>query len=583
LTSVPAARNIRTDPTKNRQNVAREALAVDPAFNTIHRTDCIRGLQQLQPGSIDLAFADPPFNIGYDYDVYDDKRDADAYLTWTRQWMEGVRGALKPTGTFWIAIGDEYAAEIKTIATRELGLTCRSWVIWYYTFGVNCSKKFSRSHAHLFHFVKDAKKFTFNGNDKDVRVPSARQLVYADNRAHPTGRLPDDTWILRPQDVPNGFTADQDTWYFPRVAGTFKERAGFHGCQMPEQLLGRIIRCCSNPGDVVLDPFSGSGTTLAVANKLGRRWVGFELSEEYAKKALERIRNTKVGQALEGAPEPVVSAPRTPKLPASNGTAPPPPRIEHSQSKKHAEVERAIASAFVVAGQGFSTDRVIADPELNSAFVEQCRILGVPGLPTSWNRTLLAVRKAARLTALPTPVRTKFSTAELDRYMFASEIAIQTMIRAKGLTLDDILCDPQQAGEFDQIARTFAPGYSSLEYRWAALTFRKRAREVHLPEHLRTSPTKFQRLREYQPKKLDSVPGTYLLRTDRYVYAGQTVDLGARVRLKLDVFNPWNDISPDIEIGVIPLPGEKKWITGLQSVLVRSKNPDLNYRELAVG
>jgi site-specific DNA-methyltransferase (adenine-specific) len=284
---------------------------VDLDLNTIHRIDCLRGLQQLQPGTIDLAFADPPFNIGYDYDVYDDKRDSDSYLTWTRQWMEGVCNALKPTGTFWLAIGDEYAAEMKVMATRELGLTCRSWVIWYYTFGVNCKLKFSRSHAHLFHFVKDAKKFTFN--EKEIRVPSARQLVYADARAHPTGRLPDDTWILRPQDVPNGFTPDQDTWYFPRVAGTFKERAGFHGCQMPEQLLGRIIRSCSNPGDTVLDPFSGSGTTLAVANKLGRKWIGFELSEDYAKKALKRIKATQVGQALEGAEEPTVSAPKTPE------------------------------------------------------------------------------------------------------------------------------------------------------------------------------------------------------------------------------------------------------------------------------
>src|SRR5262249_20416494 len=147
--------------------------------------------------------------------------------------------------------------------------------------------KFSRSHAHLFYFVKDARQFTFN--ETEVRVPSARQLVYADARANPAGRLPDDTWILRPQDVRDGFAPDQDTWYFPRVAGTFKERAGFHGCQMPEQLLGRIVRGCSNPGDVVLDPFAGSGTTLVVAKKLGRNWLGFELSEDYARRASSRV------------------------------------------------------------------------------------------------------------------------------------------------------------------------------------------------------------------------------------------------------------------------------------------------------
>jgi site-specific DNA-methyltransferase (adenine-specific) len=97
------------------------------------------------------------------------------------------------------------------------------------------------------------------------------------------------------------------------VAGTFKERMGFHGCQMPEQLLGRIIRACSNPGEIVLDPFVGSGTTLAVAKKLGRKWIGFELSGEYTCRATARTEKAFEGQPLEGAPEPIVSAPQTPR------------------------------------------------------------------------------------------------------------------------------------------------------------------------------------------------------------------------------------------------------------------------------
>src|SRR5690606_15586883 len=129
---------------------------------------------------------------------------------------------------------------------------------------------FTRSHAHLFYFIRNPNAFTFN--DADIRVPSARQLVYGDRRANPQGRLPDDTWILRPQDLPEGFGPEEDTWYFPRVCGTFRERTGWHGCQMPEQLLGRIIRACSNEGELVLDPFGGSGTTLAVAKKLRRRF-----------------------------------------------------------------------------------------------------------------------------------------------------------------------------------------------------------------------------------------------------------------------------------------------------------------------
>jgi site-specific DNA-methyltransferase (adenine-specific) len=278
--------------------------------NRLYESDCLEGLERLDAGSIDLVFADPPFNIGYEYDSYEDEREADHYLGWCRRWGHAIHRVLKPTGTFWLAIGDEYAAELKLIFQNELRFTCRSWVVWYYTFGVNCTKKFSRSHAHLFHFVKDSKKFTFNS--EAIRVPSARQLVYADSRADENGRLPDDTWILRPQDLPDGFHADEDTWYFPRVCGTFKERAGWHGCQMPEQLLGRIIRACSNPGEIVLDPFAGSGTTLVVAKKLGRRWIGFELSRNYAARIEARLKAAREGQPLEGAEEPRVSAPRTP-------------------------------------------------------------------------------------------------------------------------------------------------------------------------------------------------------------------------------------------------------------------------------
>jgi DNA modification methylase len=294
-------------------------------LNRIYNMDCVEGLAKLPEESVDLAFADPPFNIGYDYDVYHDSRAADEYVAWSKKWIKGVTRALKPNGTFWLAIGDEYAAELKVMCTRDLGLHSRSWVIWFYTFGVHCRQKFTRSHAHLFYFVKNADDFCFNA--KSVKVPSARELVYGDRRAHPDGRVPDDTWMippflppdvptkdgfaLRPQDLPDRFPPDSDTWYFPRVAGTFGERRGWHGCQMPEQLLGRIIRACSNDGDVVLDPFGGSGTTLAVAKKLKRRFVGFELSADYVAKIEERLASIQPGDPLIGPENPLTSAPTT--------------------------------------------------------------------------------------------------------------------------------------------------------------------------------------------------------------------------------------------------------------------------------
>lgn len=299
--------------------------SVEPSGG-IKQQDCIAGMAEMPAGSVDLAFADPPFNIGFDYDIYQDSRAANEYLEWSRKWISGVRRVLKPGGAFWLAIGDEYAAELKVMCTRELGLHCRSWVVWHYTFGVHCVRKFTRSHAHLFHFVVDPARFTFNS--LAVRVPSARELVYRDKRADPKGRVPDDTWMiapvmpradvattdgftLRPQDIPERFPPDSDVWYFSRVAGTFAERRGWHGCQMPEQLLGRIIKACSNEGDLVFDPFGGSGTTLAAAKKLRRRFAGFELSKQYVAKIRERLAAIKPGDPLTGPENAAVSAPRT--------------------------------------------------------------------------------------------------------------------------------------------------------------------------------------------------------------------------------------------------------------------------------
>src|SRR5262245_52511453 len=389
----------------------------DALLGTIQHGDCIAGMNALPEASIDLVFADPPFNIGYDYDVYHDAKDYDDYLGWSRQWIGAVHRCLKPDGTFWLAIGDEYAAELKLIS-QEIGFHARSWVIWYYTFGVNCKQKFTRSHAHLFYFVKDRAKFTFRADELENRIPSARQLVYNDSRGNPVGRLPDDTWILRPQDMTAGFTAGEDTWYIPRVAGTFKERAGFHGCQMPEQLLGRIIRLCSNDDDLVLDPFAGSATTLVTAKKLGRKFLGFELSADYAARGSQRTAEAEVGAALVGSADPTRSAPATPGRARKHreGEAPAEPSGNNGATVR-GERDSAAASpshqtellieAFRRACRGYSLDRVVADPKLQDELVRQCRALKLDGDAKSWNATLFRLRKSGKLASVPTTARTK--------------------------------------------------------------------------------------------------------------------------------------------------------------------------------
>jgi site-specific DNA-methyltransferase (adenine-specific) len=260
-----------------------------PELNQIIQGDSTKVLNEGPEGWVDLVFADPPFNIGYLYHGYDDEKDVDEYVNWSENWMRSVHRALKPSGSFYLAIGDEFAADLCHVARRQIGFNLRNWIIWHYTFGQQTRRMFAKSHTHILYFTKAKDGFTFNADD--VRVASARQTTYADKRANSKGKLPDDTWFLRPQEAaPHGyFEPGFDTWNESRVCGTFKEREGWHGCQMPIGVLNRIIKASSNPGDVVLDPFNGSGTTAVAAALLDRHYVGIDQSEEYVGYARKRL------------------------------------------------------------------------------------------------------------------------------------------------------------------------------------------------------------------------------------------------------------------------------------------------------
>ncbi len=540
--------------------------------NKIYQGDCVELLQQLDPESVDLVFADPPFNIGYQYDVYDDDQQSDDYLAWCQQWIAGVHRSLKPNGTFWLAIGDEYAAELK-IESQRAGFHCRSWVIWYYTFGVNCANGFSRSHTHLFHFVKDNQDFTFNRFNPQIRVKSARQLVYADNRANPNGRLPDNTWITRPQDAPESFSPNHDTWYFARVAGTFKEREGFHGCQMPEQLLARIIRASSHPQDLVLDPFSGSGTTLGVAKKLGRQWLGFELSKEYAKYINERLERISVGDAIEGPADPIQSAPST-----ANGKRRKQPTLDQQTSE-------AVIAAYQESGESYPVDYLLCDPELNAKFVAQCRAIGGGGSGQLWNLLLLRLRKSGKLpksTNRPPTVTPK----QMGAYEYASEVAWRLLAVDYGLTLDKIFCSPEFAKEFDRLAADYGPaGVTPLEFRRAAVSIRKRSKAARSQAAKKFAdwvlPTKKLRKIAIQDclAKIPEAPGVYLIYSgDLPLFAGETSCFRIQMEPILNNAN-WMDLEPT-SIAFIKNEGSLSDRYALKSALVHRENPLLNCRLL---
>lgn len=253
-------------------------------MNKILHGDCIEHLKRMSTSTVDLVFTDPPYNIGYEYDDYDDNLEPEKYLDLCRIWIGECHRVLKPTGSFWLAISDEYVSEID-ILCKNIGFKRKSWIIWYYTFGVNCRKNFSRSHTHLLYYVKNSKIHTFNS--ESIGVPSARQLVYNDKRAAGL-RLPDNTWILRPQEI-EAFTDLEDTWHFPRVCGTYKERIPGAANQLPEKLCERVILVSSNQNDVVLDPFGGTGTIAYVAKKLKRQYITIELSLKWVEVIRKRL------------------------------------------------------------------------------------------------------------------------------------------------------------------------------------------------------------------------------------------------------------------------------------------------------
>lgn len=586
------------------------ASDLSPApVNQIVQGDCIAGMAALPAESVDLVFADPPFNIGYDYDVYHDRREHDHYLDWSRQWIKEVHRVLKPDGTFWLAIGDDYAAELKVLS-QELGFHSRSWVIWYYTFGVNCTQKFTRSHTHLLYFVKDPQKFTFLADEPANRIPSARQLVYNDARANPKGRLPDDTWILRPQDLADCFTAEEDTWYFPRVAGTFKERAGYHGCQMPEQLLGRIIRLCSREGELVLDPFGGSASSLITAKKLSRNFLGFELSPEYAARGMDRLAQVNVGDPLVGSADPTRSAPATPGrrarkvvqgilqdaqndaelvgqyLDATNNHVEK-PTAEPIVKAEPRDPNAALVEAFRRACNGFSLDRVAADPELQRELAKHCQALEVPGDLQSWNASLFRLRKAGKLTGVPTTARTELSWEDCEAFLPAAEAALALLLSNDAEeSLDDLLCDPARAAEFDRLALRYGGRKKPFEYRWAALKLRKEARVLRSRAHeLRRTELKFttpiSTARGGKLNKLPEEPGLFSLYDGEgeRLYVGAATDLRAAVtqllpKSRLKIF----DRQGDVRVAVCPRAVSWTDLLALRQTVVARSRPTLNWR-----
>jgi site-specific DNA-methyltransferase (adenine-specific) len=263
---------------KKRQELEEKAAKAPPSPPPdIRCGDVLEVLKGVESASVNLVFADPPYNIGVDYGegAKADRLPDAQYLEWCRQWINACASVLTDDGSLWLLVSDEYADHFG-ILLRESGLHRRAWIKWYETFGVNCSNNFNRCSRHLFYCVKNPRKFTFNGDA--VTRSSDRQDKYDDARANPDGKLWDDVWGIKPP--------------IPRLVGTAKECIEAFPTQLPLALLRPIIGCSSNPGDLVLDPFSGSATTGVIAAESGRRFIGIEKQAHFVDLSIKRLRGT---------------------------------------------------------------------------------------------------------------------------------------------------------------------------------------------------------------------------------------------------------------------------------------------------
>lgn len=225
--------------------------------------DALELFKTVEDNSIDLIVADPPYNLGKDYGNNHDRKDFDEYINFTRTWLSESKRVLKPTGSIYVFMGVRLISYVYDVMERDLGLNFNSWIVWHYTQGLGKTKGFSPRHDDILLFSK-TKKYKFNLDD--VRVPQK----YYRERNNMRGANPG------------------DVWQFSHVHYSNPNRQD-HPTQKPEGIIERMVLASSDVGDLVLDPFSGSGTTLRVCQQLGRNVLGFEMNPEYVKSTKKRL------------------------------------------------------------------------------------------------------------------------------------------------------------------------------------------------------------------------------------------------------------------------------------------------------
>lgn len=230
---------------------------------------------EIEDESIDLIFTDPPYNIGKNFNGHKEKWPTeDAYLQWCYQWLDLCIRKLKPNGSFYVMTATQFMPYFDIFLRNKVDILSR--VVWSYdSSGVQAKKYYGSMYEPILFCVKDRNNYTFNADDilVDAKTGSKRKLIDY-RKTIPT--------VYSSEKIPG------NVWEFPRVRYRMDEYEN-HPTQKPIALLKRVIKASSKPGDIVLDPFSGTFTTSFVAKELGRKSIGIELQDEYVKIGLRRL------------------------------------------------------------------------------------------------------------------------------------------------------------------------------------------------------------------------------------------------------------------------------------------------------
>jgi site-specific DNA-methyltransferase (adenine-specific) len=269
--------------TKTKKNPWKHSATINGVSCQIAPSDCLEVMyNHVEPGSVDLCFIDPPFNLGQNYDPRNSKADKkkwDDFAAFTEQWIAAVARIIRPGGSVFVHCGDHFA-DFVGCKLKENDLIRINWIVWFYRFGQYRDTAFINAKAHLHYFISPEgkepdQKRTWNVTE--VLEPSER-LLGGDKRIATAKH--------------KGMRPFFDVWYgdgLCRVQGNNEERTNRPN-QLPEGYLSRIIRAASNPGDLILDPMSGSFTTGVVAAALGRNFMGCEIVPEAAADGFKRIK-----------------------------------------------------------------------------------------------------------------------------------------------------------------------------------------------------------------------------------------------------------------------------------------------------